>query len=376
MDKRETTVKKGAYLDNHTSSRPCPLSLERMLPFLHDHFSSPHSSHEMGQELIFSMNLYLETLYNKIGARQTDQFYFFGSAYDGLLQMFLSHYYSDVNSSGKNHMLLCNTEETVIAKALSQLQPLGCIAKTLPVNKNGQLTKEILQEHLKPRVSLLSISYAHGLTGVIQPISDLAEACKEKGVKLHVDASYALGKLYFNISDLHADYLTFDGEKLHATKGTFALFAKETLSSNYSFTNTAGLSSLSAAVENASMQTDHLCMEIARLRDKLENGICELLPNSVIHFQEAERLPNCSVMSFPGAASDALLYLLQRKDVYATNGEGTLSSHLTSCGIDAHLSKCAVSFSLSYETTEEEIDDAIEIVVESVKKLQNLSRNF
>lgn len=376
MEKRDDLVNKGAYLDNHTSSRPCPLSLERMLPFLHDHFSSPHSPHEMGQELIYSMNLYLETLYKKLGASEKDLFYFFGSPHEGLLQMFLSHYFANVQESGKNHLLVCNNEESAIVKSIEQLKPLGCILKMMPVNQYGQLTKEILLEHLKPRVSLLSISYANGLTGAIQPISDLAQACKEKGIKLHVDVTYALGKLYFHTSDLNADYLTFDGEKVHATKGTFALFSKESVSTHYLFTNTAGLASLSSAIENASMQTDHLCMEIATLRDKLENGIQEHLPNTVIHFQEAERLPNVSVMSFPGASSDSLLYLLQRKEVYATNGEGALSSQLAACGIESSLRSSAVSFSLSYETTEEEIDNAIEAIVSTVQKLQNLSAHL
>ena len=71
--------------------------------------------------------------------------------------------------------------------------------------------KEILEEALRPRTSLVSLSWANGLTGVIHPVADLAEACQAKGVCLHVDASYAIGKHYFRFEDLNIDYLTFDG---------------------------------------------------------------------------------------------------------------------------------------------------------------------
>jgi cysteine desulfurase len=372
------------YLDHHTATRPSPSSIEAMLPFFRDHWGSTTAPHQMGQELFPTLNKGTKKILRSLGADEKDRFYFFSSSADAIGELYLSHYFDTIQHTGRNHIVTTNIEEAAPLVSLKRLEKLGCGGKILSVNGQGQLTREILDEALGPRTSLVSISWANGLTGVIHPIADLAEACHAKDIRLHVDASDVIGKHYFRFEDLHIDFLTFDGSLLHAPKGTGGLLVKEKTPFSYPISSMVGssvgaIAALATALEEGEERFDYLCLEVARLRDKLEKGIQEGFPEAEILFQKAERLPNCCAIAFPGIVSDALLFLLNRKGVYASVGGGRLQnlSHLlVACGIDETLSQCALSFSLSFETTEEEIDYAIKTIVCSAQKLQTFSHHL
>ena len=363
------------YLDNHTATRPLRPSVEAMFPFFRDHWGSLAAPHQMGQELFPHFTQFKDSLFESLGASAREDFYFFHSSGEAVHHLYLSHYFDDVRNTGRNHILTTNVEEASVLMALGRLEELGCHGKMLPVNEQGQLTKAVFEQAINPRTSLMSIAWANGLTGVIHPIADIAEVCKAKGIRLHVDASYVIGKLSFRFEDLPIDYLTFDGSLLHAPKGTAGLLAKAKTPSlaPFSSMSVGALGALSKALENDVRMFDHVCLETARLRGKFEKGIVDKIPDAKVLFQKADRLPSCSAIAFPGAASDALLFLLNRKGIYASLGGGHLQklSHvLVASGIEESLAQCALSFSLSFETTEEEIDYAIEGIVESVQKLK------
>ncbi len=139
------------------------------------------------------------------------------------------------------------------------------------------------------------------------------------------------------------------------------------------------MAALAAAIQEGSQMFDHVCLETARLRDKLEKGILGGIGDATVFFQHVDRLPNCTAIAFPGVMGDALLYFLHRRGVYASIGGGhcqKLSHVLIASGVDPQLAQCALSFSLSFETTEEQIDEAIAIIVDSVWKLKGLSQKL
>ena len=370
-----------AYLDTHTATKPFSSAVEAMLPFFKEHWGSALSPHQMGQELGSVLNKATESILDSLGAKPEDRFYFFSSSAEAITHLYHSHYFDTIRHTGKNHILTTNIEEAPVLMSLKRLEELGCNGKILPVNEQGQLTKEILEEALRPRVSLLSVSWANGLTGVVHPIADLAESCRACDVCLHVDASYVIGKLYFRFEDLPIDFLTFDGSLIHAPKGTACLLVKEKTPLSSPFSSMMGVPvgaivALSKALEEGAQFFDHVCLETVRLRDKLEKGILKGFPGAKVVLHSADRLPNSTAIIFPGIVSDALLFLLHRKGIYASLGGGhcqKLSHILIACGIDETLAQCGLSFSLSYETKEEEIDYAIQTVVESAHKLAKLS---
>jgi cysteine desulfurase len=369
------------YLDHHTATRPHSFAIERMVSFFREHWGAMHAPHKGGQDVHAQYKPALDILLDHLGARDEDHFYFCHSGAEAINAVFNSHYFDSVRESGKNHVLTTNIEEAAILSSLKRLEKLGCKEKILSVNPQGQVTKEMLEDQLGPRTSLFSLSWANGLTGVIHPIADLAEACREQGVRIHVDVSTVIGKLFFRFSDLPIDYVTFEGQLIHSPQGTAGLVVKSDVHFSPLITGdhtifAPGVAALSVAFQENERYFDHLNLETARLRDKLESGICAEISDAVVFFQHVERLPNCCAIGFPGVIGEALLYLLNRKGVYATLGGGqcqTLAHVLIATGIDPVLAQCALSFSLSYETTEAEIDHAINAVVECAQQLQRAS---
>jgi len=363
------------YLDNHTVTRPAASVSEAFLPFLKEQWGSLVAPHQKGQELFAPWKRAEGTILEQLGAKGEDRFYFFSSSQNALSHLLLSHYFDTIRHTGKNHILTVAGEEITSSHALQRLEELGCVRKILPVNEQGQLTQEILEKALGPRVSLVSFSWASGLTGVIQPLADLAAVCRAKGILLHVDVSSVIGKLFFRFEDLPVDFLTFDGSLFHAPKGVAGMLVKEkTLFSPFSETSVGGIPALAEALKGAEEGLDHLSLETARLRDKLERGIKRGFPEAQVLFEKAERLPNVSAIAIPGIATDALLFLLHRKRVYASaGGEWRLGELLIAKGIEPKLAQCALSFNLSFETTEEEIDYAIDAVLSCIEQLRPLS---
>ncbi|MES2345532.1 MAG: aminotransferase class V-fold PLP-dependent enzyme [Chlamydiota bacterium] len=326
------------------------------------------------------VNTSLQAIYALLGASKEDCFYFTRGSHSSLNQIFFSHHLNVVRETGKNHVLTLESSETHTEHVLKQIELLGWGAKKLPLNEQGQLAKQVLIEAVRPRTSLLSLSWVNGLTGVIQPVHEIADVCKQNGIRLHLDATFALGALFFRLSDLDIDFLSFDGAFLKAPVGTGGFFAKSSLLiERNEEPNHIELAALVKSLDALMCNFDYLSTETARLRDKLEKGIQEGIKETHVFFQNVERLPNSCVIAFPGIASDTLHYLLQKRGIHASQGGGyfpSLSSILISYGIDPFLAQTALQFSLSYDTTESQIDFAIQEIVDLVKKIRPWSKEL
>jgi cysteine desulfurase len=372
------------YLDNHSATRPLQASIDASSKFLRTHWGSTTSPHQKGQELFEPLHSYVETLLTSLGAHPSDRFYFFASHADAIEHLFFSYYLEQIRQSGKNHILTTAIEEAAILMSLKKLEELGCHGKMLPVDSQGRLTPEALNEAIKPRSALLSLAWASGLTGVMQPIEELSKICKEKQIALHVDASYVIGKWPISFHESGIDFMTFDGSFFHAPKGTAGLIIRDKtpLSAPLSAMtgmSVGGIAALSTAVDVVQQKMDRMQLETARLRDLLEKGILKGFPEAKILFKQPSRLPNCTTIAFPGVECDALLFLLNRKKVYASLGGGhcqKLSHLLIASHVDPALAQSALSFSLSYETTKEEIDQAVDAIVKAAHNLSKLSSHL
>jgi cysteine desulfurase len=370
-----------AYLDHHSATRPSSRAVEALKTSLQGNWGALTAPHQKGQESYSAFSRNLDEIVQELGGSKQDLFYFCHSGAEATNAVFLSHYLEEIRETGKNHILTSNIEEVPTLLSLKRLEKFHCVEKILPVNEKGILTPEVIEEAIKPRTSLLSLSWANALTGSIQPISEIAAICKKRGIRLHVDASHAIGKLFFHFEDLSIDYLTFEGSFIHAPQGTGGVLIKggtpfQPLISGNLNMSTGGVAALASALSESFRYFDHLNLETARLRNLLETGIREGFREAVILLKEGERLPNCTTIAFPGVESDALLYALNRKGVYASFGGGQMQKLfpvLTACHIDPLLARCALSFSLSYETTEEEITYAINTIVDCALKLQKCS---
>jgi len=367
-------MRKEIYLDHHTISRPSPAVIERMNIYFRDKWGTLSAPHQKGLELYEDVDGALKKLYHLLGASERSHFILTAGGLEASFQLLMNFYLDEVRETGRNHLLTIAVEEAPILLSMSRLEQLGCVTRLLPVNEKGCLKLTALEEALKPKTALLSISWANALTGVIQPIAEIVQLCRFKGVKIHLNASSMVGKLPISLEELGVDFLSFDGDKIHTPQGIGGMFQKT--KPHQSSHHVAALSALSLAVEEELQRLEQFSMETARLRDTFEAELKHALPDTVVFFQDADRLPHISAVAFPGVMAEALLYVLNRRQVYASLGGGQyqkLSSQLKSCGVAEELSHSAVSFAISHETTEDDLAEALDIIVSSVRKLANLS---
>lgn len=380
----------GIYLDNNTITRPSEQAVAKMLPFLMEQWGTPSQPHMIGQQLYPAVDEALRGIYALVGAKESDDIIFTSGSAEGTNHVIFSTYFDVTTHTGKNQFITSAVDEAPSIIAMGRLEQLSSVVKLAPVDSNGRVTAQAIAETMTPRTALVSISWANGLTGVINPIEEIAALCQERGVRLHLEASHVLGRIFFDWEDVPAHFLTFSGDSIHAPSGTGGLFIRHDVkcspfilggidqgghrAGSYSL---AGLVALGQAAIEAIDMRDLLCTEVARLRGKFEDGIAKAVPSSVIFFRDQERLPQTTAIGFPGVTNESLLHALNREGIYASIGGGAyqqIGLILEASGVDPLLAHSAISFSLSRETTEDEIDRAIPVIAGCVEKLQKVSR--
>lgn len=377
---------KKIYLDNSMTTRPSDKAVAAMLPFLTERWGTPSAPHQMGQELYPAIAESLKSVYAMLGAKESDGFVFTSSGAEAVNHAVMAAYHDITRNTGKNHFVTSKIDEAPSIMAIGRLEQMGCVGKMVAPNKEGAISAQVIADAISPRTAMVSLSWANAMTGVINPVAEISEICKERGILFHVDATHVLGKLFYRLEDVGADIITFNGDNLHAPKGTGGLHVREGVhcspfilggieqaghrAGSYSV---AALAALGVAAKELVDCRDMLCTETARLRDKLESGVVAAVPGAVPCFHAHERVPNATAILFPGVVNESLLYLLNKKGVFASIGGGTfqqIALILAACGIDESLAQTGVNFTLSRETTEEEIDRAIQIIADCVKKLR------
>lgn len=362
------------YLDHQTVTRPSPTVVERMNHYFREKWGTLSAPHQKGLELYPDVDGALKKLYTLLGASDQSHFILTSGSSESIFQMLINFYIDEIRETGKNHLLTTAIEEAPILLSLSRLEEFGCVTRLLPADVRGCLQLDALDEAIKPKTSLLSFSGANALTGVIQPIHEIARRCHEKGIKVHVNASSMVGKFPISFEELGVDFLSFDGDKIHTPQGIGGLLQRK--KPKQSSHHVAALAGLSLAVEEEIKRLEQFSMEAARLRDTFEAELKAALPDTLVLFQDADRLPHVSAVAFPGVMAESLLYLLHRRQVYASLGGGQyqkLSSQLRSCKMAEEICHSAVSFAISHETTEDDLAEALDVIVSSVRKLSTLS---
>jgi cysteine desulfurase len=354
-------------LNSNSSSPICQSAIDRMMFYL----QNPKIAHA---DLIAAYS----PIYELLGASLEDTFVFTSSLAEAINQVFLSVFLEVSRKVGKCHFIASTIEDAPTMQMLKRLEDLGCFVKFVPVNDRGQIDVDALKELISPRTALISITAAHGLTGVIQPLEEIASLAKERGVLLHIEASYAAGK--YDFSNLRSDYITFSGERLHAPKSA-GLFVKKNAPLHPlvlgNSLDVAPLMALSCAASQILLNFDAMSLEMIRLRDLLETEILAQVSDGIVLFKNQLRLPNTTALLFPGAHYEALHYLLQEKKIASAIG-GTYFQHLHRLLASSSIEKseCALSFSIDRMMTEEEILKAAKTISLEVNKLRALSEDL
>ncbi|MGD9595921.1 MAG: aminotransferase class V-fold PLP-dependent enzyme, partial [Wolinella sp.] len=253
---------------------------------------------------------------------------------------------------------------------------------------------EQVREAITEKTALVSVMWANNETGMIFPIEEIGEICRERGILFHTDAVQAIGKIPVDVQKAKVDLLSFSAHKFHGPKGMGALYIRkgveltplfhggEHMSGRRSGTlNVAGIVGMGEAMRLAVQYLDFEKSNVRRLRDRLENALLEL-PDVFVVGSRENRVPNTVLISVKGVEGEAMLWDLNKAGIAASTGSACASEDLEAnpvmiaIGADKELAHTAIRLSLSRFTTEAEIDYTIEVFKKSAERLRSISSSY
>jgi len=360
------------YLDHNATTPVAPEVLDAMLPYLERAFGNPSSAHEYGAAAKTAVEHARAQLAALLGCAPAD-IVFTASASEADNLAIKGGALARLGE--RDHVVTSAIEHPAVLGACRYLERrFGFRLTILPVDGDGLVDPDDVRRAIGPGTALVSIMHANNEVGTVQPIAEIAEAARERGVLLHTDAAQSVGKIATDVDALGVDLLTVTGHKMYAPKGVGALYVRPGTRLDAVIHGGGHEHGLRAGTENvpyivglgaaAALAWRRLQngTAVRGLRDRLYAALVDAVPGLVLNGHPDERLPNTLNVSFPGADGERLL--ASAPSVAAATGSACHSGRtepstvLTAMGLDDERALGAVRLSLGYDTTAAEIDSA------------------
>ncbi|HEY82781.1 MAG TPA: cysteine desulfurase NifS [Dehalococcoidia bacterium] len=377
------------YLDYAATTPTHPEVVKAMLPYFTEIFGNPSSIYSCGQQARGAMEEARTKVAELIGAKdeeivftsggtEADNFAIKGVAY--------------ANRDKGDHIITTAIEHHAVLETCHFLETQGFKVTYLPVDEYGMVDLDELRRALTKRTILISVMHANNEIGTIEPIAEIGKIAKEAGVYLHTDAVQTVGHIPINVDELGVDLLSLSAHKLYGPKGVGALYIRkgtkmvsfmhggeQERGRRASTQNVPGIVGLGRAAEIAREEMDEEAEQLSRLRDKLAQGILSRIEHSRLNGHPTKRLPNNVNVSISFAEGESMCLNLDLEGICCSTGSACSSSvtepsHvLLALGLAPLEAHSSLRFSLGKWTTEEEIDQVLEVLPRVVSKLRAMS---
>jgi cysteine desulfurase len=380
------------YMDHNATTSLHPAVIEEMEPFLRTRFGNPSSLHWAGRQVRPAIDQARERVARLVNCDPAEVV--FTSCATESNNTAIKGVTAALRERG-NHLITTTVEHPAVLTPCLYLEFFGFRVTCLEVDENGMLDPAALEAAIDERTILISAMYANNETGVIFPVERIGEVAARRKVVFHCDAAQAVGKIPIDFRAANIDLMSLSGHKLYAPKGVGALIVRRGVklhpllhggsqegNRRAGTENVAGIVGLGKACEVAGKSLAGEAGRLSSLRDRLEGGILETIPDVRRNGSPDQRLPNTANLSVLGVDSGTLLEELDRAGVAASSSSacksGTVkTSHvLQAMGAAAGTAVGTVRFSLGRENSQEDVDYLLEVFPGIVRRLRQKSANL
>ena len=373
-------------MDANATTPLVPEVLDAMRPYFMEHFGNASSIHQQGQQARAAVEHARESVAALLNCRPAEIVFTSGGTESDNLALF------GLVQPG-DHLITSSIEHHAILHAAEKLRDRGAEVTFLPVSAEGVVNPQDVRRAIQPNTKLISIMMANNETGAIQPVSEIGRIAADADIYFHTDAVQAAGKLPIDVQTLRCDLLSISGHKMHAPQGTGILYVRRGTKLEPLFfggaherqrragtENLPGIVGLGKAAELArTALIDGTMDKIAALRDRLEQGILSAVEETGVNGGDFARVANTTNIYFDNLEGEALVIALDLKGLSTSGGSACASgatepSHvLTAMGLSAPRARASLRFSLTKETTEDDIDFALGIIPTAATRLRELA---
>ncbi|GAB6056673.1 cysteine desulfurase NifS [Methanobacterium movens] len=377
------------YLDHSATSPVNPEVLKAMEPFFSQEFGNASTFYSLGRTARQAMEAARENVASLIGASPQEIIFTSGGTESDNMAIKGTAY--KWKNKGK-HIITSAIEHPAVEETCRYLEKQGFEVTYLPVYEEGIVRIEDVLAAIREDTILITIMHANNEIGTIQPIAEIGEIARKKGIIFHSDAVQTVGKIPVDVEKLNVDLLSISAHKLYGPKGIGALYVKKGVfleplihgggherALRPGTENVPGIVGLGKACEIALKNLKKDQEDVTRLRNQLIAGILENLEESYLNGDPDKRLPNNAHLRFNGIEGESLVLHLDAKGIAASTGSACSSkklepSHvLMALGLEKVEAHGSLRLSLGTENTPEDIEYTIKSIKEAVTTLRNLS---
>jgi len=365
------------YLDHNATTPVLPEIFQAMQPYFCEEWGNPSSTYRFGSKIKSVMENARNQVAALLGANQREIVFTSCATESNNAAI---HAALKANPK-KRHIITSSVEHSSVLNYCMALEKDGVRITYLSVDRDGLLKLADLEAAISDDTAVVSLMWANNETGVLFPIEEIAQVCKSRGVLFHCDAVQAAGKLPIDVRKVPVDYLSITGHKMHAPKGIGALYIRR----KSPFTplvygghqergmrggteNVPLIVGLGKAAFLAQKHMPEYAAKVLPLRDALEKGILDTVPNTELNGHPTQRLANTTNITFRGIESEALLLLLDKESICASSGSACLAdsdepSHvIKAMKPDSSASRQMIRFSFGTHPTQANVETVISAI--------------
>ena len=367
-----------------------PRVLEAMMPYFTETFGNPSSPHQFGQETKTAIDHARSQVAELIGAKKAGDVIFTsgGTESNNLAIRGVAHR----NREKGDHVITTKIEHMSVINTCKSLQKEGFKVTFIPVDKYGIIDLERLKSEINERTILVSVMYANGEIGTIEPIREIGSICHDRKVYFHVDAVAAAGKIPIDAERENIDLLSISSNDMYGPKGVGALYIREGTGIvpvifgggqekglRSGSENIPGIVGIGKAAEIAKNEMYSESRRMVELRNRLINNIIRDIPHSYLNGHPTERLPSNVNVRFSYIEGESLILSLDMEGVAVSSGSACTSktlepSHvLLAIGLAHEEAHGSLLFSFGRQTSKEDVDYVSGILPDIVKRLRAMS---